>query len=914
MKRVIRPLLALLLLFVSGTCAALPPNVEAVETFRGITQYRLKSNGMTILLVPERTSPVFTFLVVYHVGSRNEAPGHTGSAHLLEHMIFNKSTENFGRARGHETFQEVLYAAGAEASSTNMTTWNDRMNGYSTLPSDKLELAMRIEADRLGRALILDAERQSEMSVVRNELEIGENNPGRALHKAVIASAIQAHPYHWPTIGYRSDIEAVTTEKLREHYRTYFWPDNASAILVGDFDPDEALALFDRQFGGFTRSPHPIPQVVTVEPPQEGERRTLVRRPGTLGLVTIGYIRPGALHPDFLALEVLRSILVDGVNSRLYKALVDTGLATNVSAGNAALRDPYPLTIDATVAPCRTHAQVEQAIKTVLDAVRENGVTPAEVQRAQQRIEVALARRRDGAFNFARDLGEAIASADWKWFLTYVDRIKAVTAAQVQRAAATHLVPDHATVGWFVPAPAAKTPMISAATVPPLTVEAAAAATPPQRAQPVSRKTSFAQRTVRKVLRNGLTVDVMENPAVPTVAVRGIVIAGRTAAPAGMPALPELVTRMLSRGTTTRSKEEIGARLDDVGATRAYTSGLNEIGVQAGGMARDLPLMLEIVADELINPAFRADELAKVRREQENAYQRAHDDTFARARQRLGQLVFGRDHPYHAFGRDEKLASLAAVTESDLRAFHRERYNGAGMILAIVGDVDAAHTIALVEKYFDPLPRGERLDVARLPRIEASARSAREAVTMRGKASMNILMGAASGLRRRDPDFEAALIGNAVLGQTSLSSRIGRRVRDTEGLSYSVGSRFENTDELDGLWLVNVNVAPQNVARALKSTREVIAQYAAEGATDAEVETQKTYFAGNFQIRLGSNAGIASTLVVAEKFGFGPQFLDEYPARIRSVTTAEVNAAMRRHFYADRLHVIVAGDLDALPD
>ncbi len=280
---------------------ALPQNVEKIDSFRGIDQYRLRSNGMTILLAPDHTSPVFTFMVVYHVGSRNEAPGNTGSAHLLEHMIFNKSTENFGKAKGHKTFQEVLYEAGADFASTNMTTWYDRMNGYSTLPADKLELAMRIEADRLSRGLILDSERQSEMSVVRNEYEIGENNPGRRSDKAIIASAIQAHPYHWSTIGYRSDIEGVTTEKLREHYQTFFHPDNAEAMLVGDFDTEQALALFDREFGSFPKSSKPIPEVITVEPPQEGERRAIVQRPGTVGMVMLGYMRPGALasrlHP-----------------------------------------------------------------------------------------------------------------------------------------------------------------------------------------------------------------------------------------------------------------------------------------------------------------------------------------------------------------------------------------------------------------------------------------------------------------------------------------------------------------------------------------------------------------------------------------------------------------------------------------
>jgi zinc protease len=197
--------------------AALPANVEHVETFRGVAQYRLRSNDMTIVVVPNHASPVVTFMVVYHVGSRNEGPGNTGSAHLLEHMIFNKSTENFGRANGHKTFQDVLYEAGADFSSTNMRTGYDRMNGYSTLPSDKLELALKIEADRLGRGLILDSERQSEMSVVRNEYEIGENNRPRSSKRRWRLRFRLTLPL--APLGYRSDIEGVTTEKLREHYK-----------------------------------------------------------------------------------------------------------------------------------------------------------------------------------------------------------------------------------------------------------------------------------------------------------------------------------------------------------------------------------------------------------------------------------------------------------------------------------------------------------------------------------------------------------------------------------------------------------------------------------------------------------------------------------------------------------------------
>ena len=886
----------------------LPANVERLDSLAGITEYRLRSNGMKILVVPNRAAPVITFMVVYHVGSRNEAPGNTGSAHLLEHMIFNKSTTNFGKANKKKTFQEVLYEAGADYASSNMTTWYDRMNGYSTLPSDQLELAMKIEADRLGRALILDEERKPEMSVVRNEYEIGENNAYRALDKAVTAAAIVAHPYHWNTIGYRSDIEGVTTEKLREHYRNFFYPDNSEAILVGDFDPSTALALFDREFGGFAKSKTPIPQVITEEPPQEGERRVEVRRPGRVGIVQIAYLRPNSLHPDYIPLDVLSTILATGVNSRLYQALVETELATDVNSWNYTLRDPYPIVALATVAPGKTHREVEDAMKAALYKVGRDGVTDAELERAKSQLEVAVIRSRDGTYDFASSLGEAVASADWKWFVNYVDLLKKVTADDVKRVAATYLVPDHATVGWFVP---------------PETAAPAAAKKAPAKAATKSKKGGaggasdaaavggFADRTLHRVLANGLTVDIVRNPAVPTVSIQGTVFAGRMDAPPGKPAVPQLTAMMLGRGTTTRDKRAIGAALDDVGANLGIGADGIESTIAGSGLSRDLKLLLEILADELRNPTFSDSELVKAKAEFRADVLRASDNTGLRARDRLTQLVYEPGHPFRAPTTEAMLASVESATAADLRSFWRDRYVGAGTVLAIVGDVDPEATALLVESLFGSISKGARPTYDR-PRTEVNG-SVRAVETMKGKANMDFVFGHASSLRRADPDYEAALIANAALGQSSLTSRIGKRVRDTEGLSYTLFSRYLSTDYLDGVWMVDVAVAPQNLAKALRSTKEEIDKYEREGITEAEVATQKSFFAGNYLVRLGTNGGVAAALCTAERFGYGPAYLDEFPKRIRAVTKAQVDEVIRTKLHPDKMHLIVAGDLTDIP-
>ena len=907
--------------------SGLPANVERLDSLSGITEYRLRSNDMHILLAPDHAAPVITFMVVYHVGSRNEAPGNTGSAHLLEHMLFNKSTKSFGKANGKPTFQEVLAEAGADFGSSNMTTWYDRMTGYSTLPADRLDLAMRVEADRLGRALILDAERQPEMSVVRNEYEIGENNPSQALYKAVIAEAIQAHPYHWSTIGYRSDIEGVSTETLRQHYRNFFHPDNATAILVGDFDTARALALFDREFGAFARAKEPVPRVITVEPPQEGERRVIVKRPGQVGLVEIAFMRPGSLDPDFIPLDVLQGILGFGVNSRLYQALVEKRLATNVDASNFTLMDPFPFLVEATLAPGVGHQKVEDAVKAAMYEVAKNGVTQEELDRAKNQIEVSVIRSRDGTYPFASGLGEAVASANWKWFVGYVDAMKKVTREDVKRVAAKYFVPDHATVGWFVPVteeenapaspkraggklPATKhgaggsRPGADAATA------AASAATAPSPGT-TTGALPFAQRTLHRVLPNGITLDVLENHAVPTVAVRGVILAGQMTAPAGSPAVAELTAMMLSRGTRSADKRTIAARLDDVGAGLDISSGPYDTGVSGSGLSRNLKLILATLSDELRNPAFPDSELSKAKLELRTDVLQAYDNTGQRAIDRVTQIVFPKEHPYRAATKDEMLASVERLRVADLRAFHKERYVGSGMYFAVVGDVDPAAVSTLFESLFGGIPKGARPEYPE-GRVKPVP-PAREAITMKGKANMDLVYGMASGLRRTDPDYDAAIIANAVLGQSALTARLGKRIRDTEGLSYTLFSRYLMADYLDGVWLLDIKLAPQNLGKAMRSAREVIDQYVKEGPTQEEIDAQKSYFSGNFQVRLGSNAGVAQALVGAEKFGFGPSYLDEYPARIRAVTRDQVLAALKAHLSPGALSTVVAGDLESLP-
>jgi zinc protease len=448
----------------SAQAGRLPEGVEFVAEEEGVREYRL-SNGLKLLTVENRVAPVATLLVVYRVGSRNEAVGYTGATHLLEHMLF-KGTPTFNKRAGTQ-IAAVLQRVGADY---NATTWYDRTNYFETVPSDALELAVRLEADRMRNSFIADEDRRSEMTVVRNELERGQNEPALVLDESVYAAAFREHPYHHPTIGWRSDVENVPTARLKEFYDTFYYPNNATAVAVGDFETGQTLELVNKHFGALQPSPAPIPEVYTDEPRQQGERRVVVRRAGELPLVQVAFRTPAALgHANVLSnaelaahaasppegndiypLAVLAAALAGGVTSRLYQALVETELAVSVEARADQFRDPGLFNVYATAGPGVEPARVEEVIHKELRRAAED-LKDEEAEKAKRQIAAHVAYERDGTQNVAMQLSEAEAVADWRFYNSYAKNVSRVTADDVRRAAARYFQEDSRTVGHFIP-------------------------------------------------------------------------------------------------------------------------------------------------------------------------------------------------------------------------------------------------------------------------------------------------------------------------------------------------------------------------------------------------------------------------------------------------------------------------------
>ena len=417
-----------------------------VESEGGVSEWRHTENGLKVLTAPTPVAPVVAFGIVYRVGSRNELPGFTGATHILEHLMF-KGTERFNRASGTEAARE-LHRVGA---SFNATTWLDRTNYFEILPVDRLALAVDIESDRMRGALVRDIDLESERTVVLNELDAGENDSFDLLMKSSFALAYLEHPYRHPTIGWRNDVELMTGDVLRGFYDTYYHPDNATVIVVGDLDEASALDHVERGFGGLERAPGPVPEVTIRESKQRGERRFDIHRVGELGNIALSWHIPEGLHPDLPALSTLTQILGDGVTSRLYQRLVETNRCLGVHAYAMELHDPGLFQIFAAVSPGVSHREVEDAIRAEVAELVRTPPDRDEMARALAQTRTDLAFHHESPGQILGGLTEAVAMGDWRRFVRDLELLQSVSAEDLQRIAESYLSDRNLTVGWFVP-------------------------------------------------------------------------------------------------------------------------------------------------------------------------------------------------------------------------------------------------------------------------------------------------------------------------------------------------------------------------------------------------------------------------------------------------------------------------------
>jgi zinc protease len=902
---------------------------RAADKRSGIVEYRLKSNGLSILLAERHSAPVVTVMMLYKVGSRNEATGYTGATHFLEHMMF-KGSKNFDPAKG-KGIDDVLKPIGGI---NNATTFFDRTSYFEIVPSKDLALCLHFEADRMRNLLLRESDRKSEMTVVRNELERQENEADLILHNQLWATAFRAHPYHNPIIGWRTDVEGVPTERLRQFYRDFYWPDNATLLVVGDFDSKEALASVARYFKGIPRSPRSIPPVYTSEPPQEGERRFTITRGADQPKVAVGFHVARAADRDTYPLALLEAILGDESrkSSRLYKALIATGLASSAYAAYYQLKDPGLFCVGATARKGDLDG-IEKAIFKELQELASAPVGADELKRAKNSIIKRMKLDAADPLKMAQQIGESIAVADWKWWTEYADHIQAVTAADINAVCRKYFSQMNRTVGYYLP----KTPRPSASQTP----------AEPEKPQPEEKKptnpgvapagytsrsdrrpdrqttagrapvvaqaagipsspgTSVAARVKRKVLANGLTVLVLPVPGTGTVSVAGKIAAGSYFSPPDKTLLPELLADLLTHGSQDLSKEQLAQELEGMGTSLDFDAANFWIRFNSDVTTEDTERFLSLLARVIVKPLCESKALDEVQGILESEIKQKMDDTKNLAWNALVHDMYPPASPYFEKTFAEQLSELSGVADKDVLAYHQRHFLPGNTVLALVGDVEPQRAFALVESTLGSWPSGPTSKIepvaARLP-AEAKTIS----INVPDKENVDVYIGHPINISLQSKDYFPEIIANSALGHDPFASRLAP-VRSKYGLTYDIGCYNTDTSYGGAPWVIDFSVNPANVERALTLVHKLVSGFQAEGITPSELKEEAGRLGGEFLVSLRTPRALAEALSRFEAAGVGPQFIDRYPQALKQVSRQEVNAAARKYFRLDRAITTIAG-------
>ncbi len=858
-------------------------------------------SGLTVILKEIHTAPVISTWLWYRVGSRNEIEGATGLSHWVEHMMF-KGSPRFPKG-------SVMRAVDRLGGYTNAMTSHDFTAYYATLPSGRAELALEIEADRMSGAVFDPQEVQAERTVILSEREGNENQPRYVLAEEMAAVAFHLHPYHHQTIGWKEDLREISREQLYDHYRRYYVPNNAILVVVGDLDASY-LDVIQRHFADIPAGPEP-PQAVRAEPQQRGERRVTLRMPGAGELVRLAHHTPPVSHDDYLPMVVLDAVLSGGKamfafdsnqtrSARLYRALVETDLASSAGSSYHPSLDPYLHQVGAVVRQGRTPQEVEDALLAEVARLQDEPVREEELHTAIRQTQAQFAYSSETVTSQALTLGMLEIVDRHQRMDTVLDELAAVTPDDVQRVAQTYLTAENRVVGWFLPTEeTGGEPRLGASPV----VQHCISPT-----EPLCFYTSAAtigpETVQRAVLDNGITVLVKENPASPSVTIEAEMDAGGAHESDETAGLAGLTAHMLRRGTSGHTFQELNQTLEAVGADIDLSAGSDDASLSAQSLTADLPLVLDLLAEILTEPTIPEGELERVRGQVLTNLHILNNDTGYRADQACMELLYPPGHPY-ARPTTGTAETMSALQRDDLLTFYRRCYRPERLVIAVVGAVEAERTIRRIDdtlgRWSADGPGPER----HIPDAETPSEPREERVALPGKSQVDLVWGVV-GMRRSSPDYYAAMMANFVLGRLGMMGRLGARVRDEQGLAYYTGSSLSG-----GLgphpWTISAGLHPDHVQPALESILEEVRRLREELIDEEELADCRAFLTGVLPLALESNGGIAQFLLGIEGYGLGLDYLARYPDILAGVSREDIRRVARHYLTLDGYALAMAG-------
>jgi zinc protease len=882
----------------------LPSGVQRFATVEGITEYGL-DNGLKVLLFRDPSKATITVNVTYLVGSVDESYGETGMAHLLEHMVF----------KGTPTRSDIIGELQDHGAQFNGSTAWERTNYFETFDASdaNLEWALSLEADRMVNSLVRKQDLDSEMTVVRNEFEAGENSPTRVLFQRVLSTAYVWHGYGNSPIGSRSDIENVPIERLQAFYRKHYQPDNAVLVVAGRFEEPRALELIAKTFGTIPKPQRVLEQSYTVEPVQDGEREVVVRRVGDIQILMAAYHAPGGAHEDFVPLQLAAGVLADEPSGRLYKALVEKGLAAQVGVQTLQLKDPGTAIFFAMVRQESSLDAAREAMFATIDGLAAQPITAEELTRAKNNALSGFEQAMNNSQAVALQLSEWAAIGDWRLMFIDRDHVREATAETAQRAALKYFKPSNRTVGLFIPGEPDR------AEIPPNPVVAAlvenykgdAARAEGEAFDP--SPANIDNRTTRVELPGGVDLVMLPKETRGDAVNAAIRLNfGNERNLEGKARVGQMTGQMLMRGTKSKTREQIQDELDRLQSQLNVFGAAGSAGANIVSTRANLPAVLDLAIEVLREPAFPEAELETLRSAALAGLEASKSEPQAIVPRAFARHfnTYGPKDVRYVPTFDEERESLVGVKIGDLRDFHSGYYGASDAEVSIVGDFDAEAMRALIAQKLDgwksPKPYAEVLT----PFPEKAIPPVNESFNTPDKENAFFLAGMPLEMSDSHADFPALVLGNYMLG-SGPSSRLFSRIRGREGLSYGVGSQFSAPAKTNGArFAVNAIAAPQNVAKVEASFRDELATVLRDGFGEEETATAKESWAQARQVGRSNDGALAGALVANAHNGRTMAWDAQLEERVRALTVADIRAAMQRHLDAGKMTFMKGGDFE----
>ncbi len=862
-------------------------------------------NGLTVFLREKHDAPVASFWVWYRVGSRNERPGLTGISHWVEHMQF-KGTPTIAKGA---IFGEVSRHGGA----LNAMTSSDWTAYYETLPSDKLDISLRIESDRMSNSLFDPAETESERTVILSERQGAENRPTYHLAEEVSGTAFQASPYRHMVIGYENDLRRITRDDLYSHYRRFYTPNNAFIAAAGDFDAEELLDRISAAFGSIPAEDEALPPVAA-EPPQRGERRVTLRRPSPAAYLMMAYRMPEAKHPDIPALLVADALLSGGKpmgmgggsamgrSSRLYRALVSGGLARSAGSCASLNIDPNLWTFTATTLPGVEPERIEAAIEAEIERLKSAPAAEEEFVKARKQIRAQYVYSQETVTAQAFWLGQMEIIDHAGRIDTLADELAAVTPEDVQRVVQTWLVPDQRTVGWQLP----DDDRVHAGTdLPANGASQAFTLIEPQTMWGLSDSDQSSHGFVRTELPNGIIVLAQPSPDDRAVDCTISIEAGQSATGEQQAGLPSMTAKMLNRGTARHTFGQYNEKIDSLGAIIGVDADRDAIEVSFHGLAEDLDGVLDLAAEIILEPTFPADELDRVRQQTITGLREQESDTGAQASRLLREQMYPEGHPYRLRVGGE-IETVERFSPDDLAAYHQRAFGSNVTTIALVGGVSSIDEVTprlhrVFGDWSKTVPEPQSVPVVDAPNATES-----RSIVVRGKSQADVAIAYPTLPRSLDKSYIALSMANIILGQLGLMGRLGANVRDKQGLAYYAYSSI-NGGPVNSVWTARAGVDPSNIQRAIDGITSEMTRLRSEAVTENELADAKSYVIGSMPLGLESLGGVVSLLLTMERFGYPLNYVDIFPSLVNELTAEDLLTSSQQFLDPDRLTIGIAG-------